>query len=285
MKNVINETHLNDFTDEIMLLTKSEIFDRFDYYNFLMLFSNENNSNKTDEGEQAQMINVNENENTNNNNKENNMNNIDVIKEQKGESNDNNIDKSKKDENTDNNTKEEKNEKNNNINSNNNTDEQHENVAKNNDVNEDNNNNKINENKKEEKDEKSKNDDLEKKLKLIVHKIKTEGGAPANYFSQLKEIKNINEREYEVINVQKLKEFLENKNIELTEEDINHLKEQYGFKSENNEDVNLDEYINNENFVQKLLSIIQNESDNDDNFMENIPKMDFTEEYILLEYS
>ena len=279
MKNVINETHLNDFTDEIMLLTKSEIFDRFDYYNFLMLFSNENNSNKTDEGEQAQIINVNENENEINNNKESNINNIDVIKEQKGESNDNNIDKSKKDENTDNNTKEEKNEENNNINSNNNTDEQHENVAKNNDVNEDNNNNnKINENKKEEKDEKSNNDDLEKKLKLIVHKIKTEGGAPANYFSQLKEIKNINEREYEVINVQKLKEFLEKKNIELTEEDINHLKEQYGFKSENNEDVNLDEYINNENFVQKLLSIIQNESDNDDNFMENIPKMDFTEE-------
>ena len=108
-----------------------------------------------------------------------------------------------------------------------------------------------------------------------MHKIKTEGGAPANYFSQLKENKNINEKEYEVINVQKLKEFLETKNIELTEEDIYQLKEQFGFKSENNEDVNLNEYINNENFVQKLLSIIQNESDNDDNFMENIPKMEF----------
>ena len=31
------------------------------------------------------------------------------------------------------------------------------------------------------------NDKLEKKLKLIVHKIKIEGGTPVNYFSQLKE--------------------------------------------------------------------------------------------------
>ena len=273
MKNVINEIHLNDFTDEIMLLTKSEIFDRFDYYNFLMLFSNESNNNKTDEGEQAQINN--ENENLNSNGIKNiNENNIEEIKEQKGESNDNNIDNTKKEENTDSNNKEEKNkeENNNNINSNNNTEEQNENVAKKNNSKD---NNNINDNKKEEKDEATKNDDLEKKLKLIVHKIKTEGGAPANYFSQLKENKNINEKEYEVINVQKLKEFLETKNIELTEEDIHQLKEQYGFKSENNEDVNLNEYINNENFVQKLLSIIQNESDNDDNFMENIPKMEF----------
>ena len=273
MKNVINEIHLNDFTDEIMLLTKSEIFDRFDYYNFLMLFSNESNNNKTDEGEQAQINN--ENENLNSNGIKNiNENNIEEIKEQKGESNDNNIDNTKKEENTDSNNKDEKNkeENNNNINSNNNTEEQNENVAKNNNSKD---NSNINDNKKEEKDEATKNDDLEKKLKLIVHKIKTEGGAPANYFSQLKENKNINEKEYEVINVQKLKEFLETKNIELTEEDIHQLKEQYGFKSKNNEDVNLNEYINNENFVQKLLSIIQNESDNDDNFMENIPKMEF----------
>ena len=273
MKNVINEIHLNDFTDEIMLLTKSEIFDRFDYYNFLMLFSNESNNNKTDEGEQAQINNENENLNSNGFNNIN-ENNIEEIKEQKGESNDNNIDNTKKEENTDSNNKDEKNkeENNNNINSNNNTEEQNENVAKNNNSKD---NSNINDNKKEEKDEATKNDDLEKKLKLIVHKIKTEGGAPANYFSQLKENKNINEKEYEVINAQKLKEFLETKNIELTEEDIHQLKEQYGFKSENNEDVNLNEYINNENFVQKLLSIIQNESDNDDNFMENIPKMKF----------
>ena len=273
MKNVINEIHLNDFTDEIMLLTKSEIFDRFDYYNFLMLFSNESNNNKTDEGEQAQINNENENLNSNGINNIN-ENNIEEIKEQKGESNDNNIDNTKKEENTDSNNKEEKNkeENNNNINSNNNTEEQNENVAKKNNSKD---NNNFNDNKKEEKDEATKNDGLEKKLKLIVHKIKTEGGAPANYFSQLKENKNINEKEYEVINAQKLKEFLETKNIELTEEDIHQLKEQYGFKSENNEDVNLNEYINNENFVQKLLSIIQNESDNDDNFMENIPKMEF----------
>jgi hypothetical protein len=43
IKHVINETNLNEFTDEIMLITKSEIFNRFDYYNFLVLFNNENN--------------------------------------------------------------------------------------------------------------------------------------------------------------------------------------------------------------------------------------------------
>ena len=98
MKNVINEIHLNDFTDEIMLLTKSEIFDRFDYYNFLMLFSNESNNNKTDEGEQAQINNENENLNSNGINNIN-ENNIEEIKEQKGESNDNNNDNKKDEEN------------------------------------------------------------------------------------------------------------------------------------------------------------------------------------------
>ena len=258
MKNVINETHLNDFTDEIMLLTKSEIFDRFDYYNLLMLFANEinnreNTENKTDEGEQAQINNEN---NDINNNKENN---IDEIKEQKGESNDNKIEEK---ENTDD------------VN-NNNTEEKKENDTQNNDK-DDNKVNNVNEENKN--NEKTKNDEFEKKLKLIVHKIKTEGGAPANYFSQLKENKNINGKDYEIINVQKLKEFLDTKKIELTEEDINNLKKEYGIKLENIEDTNLDEYINNENFVQKLLNIIQNESDNDDNFMENIPKMDFADE-------
>ena len=241
-----------------MSLMKHIFFDRFDYYNLLMLFANEinnreNTENKTDEGEQAQINNEN---NDINNNKENN---IDEIKEQKGESNDN---KNEEKENTDD------------VN-NNNTEEKKENDTQNNDK-DDNKVNNVNEENKN--NEKTKNDEFEKKLKLIVHKIKTEGGAPANYFSQLKENKNINGKDYEIINVQKLKEFLDTKKIELTEEDINNLKKEYGIKLENIEDTNLDEYINNENFVQKLLNIIQNESDNDDNFMENIPKMDFADE-------
>ena len=75
-----------------------------------------------------------------------------------------------------------------------------------------------------------------------------------------------------------LKEFLGTKNIELTEEEMKQLKVEYGLNTEDNEEINKDDYIIYENFVQKLLNIIQNESDNDDNFMENIPKMDFADE-------
>ena len=56
------------------------------------------------------------------------------------------------------------------------------------------------------------------------------------------------------------------------------LKVEYGLNTEDNEEINKDDYIIYENFLQKLLNIIQNESDNDDNFMENIPKMDFADE-------
>ena len=66
--------------------------------------------------------------------------------------------------------------------------------------------------------------------------------------------------------------------MELNEEEIKLLKKEFGFNIENNEEIDSDEYINYENFEQKLLTIIQNESDNDDNFMENIPKMDFVDE-------
>lgn len=78
--------------------------------------------------------------------------------------------------------------------------------------------------------------------------------------------------------MKKLKEFLGTKNIELTEEEMKQLKVEYGLNTEDNEEINKDDYIIYENFVQKLLNIIQNESDNDDNFMENIPKMDFADE-------
>ena len=77
-----------------------------------------------------------------------------------------------------------------------------------------------------------------------------------------------------MINLTKLKEFLSAKEIELNEEEIKLLKEEFGFKNE----TNTEDYINNENFVQKLLNIIQNDSDNDDDFMDNIPKMDFADE-------
>ena len=43
MKNVISEAGLTDFQEDILLLTKSEIFNRCDYYNLLVLFNSNNN--------------------------------------------------------------------------------------------------------------------------------------------------------------------------------------------------------------------------------------------------
>ena len=275
IKNVINETNLNDYNDEIMLITKSEIFNRFDYYNFLVLFNNENNKdseNKTQE-EKTEINNDNNNinnekdskEKENNNNNENNLDNKENVtnenKENKVESND-------KNEGSKENTSENKEKKENENDNSEHHDENKESVMKKEDS-------QVNNDKK---DEKSQNNELEKKLKSIVHKIKKEGGTPVNYFSQIKEKRNINGNEYEVINLMKMKEFLTTKNIELNEDEINGLKKEYGFNLDNEENKDNAEYINNENFVQKLLNIIQNDSDNDDDFMENIQKYDFAEE-------
>ena len=41
-----------------------------------------------------------------------------------------------------------------------------------------------------------------------------------------------------------------------------------------NDENNTEDFIIYENFEQKLLKIIQNDSDNDDDFIANIPKMD-----------
>ena len=48
----------------------------------------------------------------------------------------------------------------------------------------------------------------------------------------------------------------------------------YSLGEGSDEIINANEYINYEAFVQKLLKIIQNDSDNNENFMENIPVMD-----------
>ena len=259
LKHVINETNLNGLTEEIMLITKSEIFNRFDYFNFVMLFNNEssnNTENKTKEAK-TEINNIKENENNN------------VIISDSKE----NIDDKTKEKNTENKveSKDNQNEKSDN---NNKDDKKQENDVQNND---NNNNEENNNNINNEKEENQQNDELEKKLKSIVHKIRTEGGTPVNYFSHLKETIDIYRKDYEVINLNKLKEFLKTKNIELSEEEINLLRKDYGLNVEHDEEINIDEYIIYENFEQKLLKIIQNESDNDDNFMENIPKMDFAE--------
>ena len=290
MKKVINESNLVDFIEEILIMTKSEIFNRFDYYNFLILFNE--NENEERKGEEKTDIGNNNNniinkeeskgkENSNNNNNDNiQSSKNEEHKTENNENNDNNEEikenekesTEKKGESDENKDKNEKNSQNEEPQTNENKDNINEG-----DNNNSNNNKNINNEEKEEKEEKDQKSDkniLENKLILIVHKIKKEGATPVNYFSQIKENVNINNQEVEVINLTKLKEFLSAKEIELNEEEIKLLKEEFGFKNE----TNTEDYINNENFVQKLLNIIQNDSDNDDDFMNNIPKMDFADE-------
>ena len=242
MKNFINEIGLHDFLEEILLLTKSEIFNRIDYYNLLILF-NATNNNNIDIHNYAQIQNT---ETTDNNENENNNNNDANINE-----NENNL-QNLNEANNDNNNNENNNNNNNNVG----------NIMNN----KENNNNLENDN--------HTLDELEKKLKTFVHQIKIEGASPANYVSHLKESIDFNNNPVEVINVKKLNEFLITKKIELNEDEINLLQKIYSLGEANNEQKNTNEYINYETFVQKLLKIIQNDSGVDGDFMENIPVMD-----------
>jgi hypothetical protein len=192
MKNAINDMGLNDFLEEILTLTKSEIFNRIDYLNLIYL--NKRNEN------QVNVNNYIQNNKKNKNNEENNANYDDF----------NNV--------------------NNNANSNNNV-------------------NKII------------NEELEKKLLNLGKKIKKKGQSANNYVSHLKE----ENQGIPVISLGNLKEFLKGEEIELKEDEINSLKNNYGVNGD---------YIHYDNFVEKLLQIIQNISDNDDNVLDGIPEGD-----------
>ena len=156
MKNAINDIGLNDFLEEILILTKSEIFNRIDYLNLIYL-------NKSNEN-QVNINNYIQNNQKDKNNEENNGNHDDL----------------------------------NNVNNNN--------------ANDNNNVNIIN------------NEELEKKLVILGKKIKNKGQSANNYVSHLKE----ENQGIPVINLGKLKEFLKGEEIELKEEEINALKNNYG---------------------------------------------------------
>ena len=193
MKNAISDMGLNDFLEEILTLTKSEIFNRVDYLNLIYLNQSKNN--------QVDVNNYIQNDKKNKNNEKNNDNINDF------------------------------------------------NNANNNNVIDNNNVNKI------------VNEELEKKLLILGKKIKKKGQSVNNYVSQLKE----ENQGISVINLGKLKEFLKGEEIELKEDEINTLKNNYGVDGD---------FIHYDNFVEKLLQIIQNISDNDENVLEGIPEGD-----------
>ena len=196
MKNAINDMGLNDFLEEILTLTKSEIFNRVDYLNLIMI--NKNNENKINANNYIQ------NNKKNQNNKLNNDNYDDFNNPDNANNNDNN-----------------------------------------------NNVNKII------------NEELEKKLVILGQKVKKKGQSANNYVSHLKE----DNQGIPVINLGKLKEFLKGEEIELKEDEINALKNNYGVNGD---------FIHYDNFVEKLLQIIQNISDNDETILDGIPEGDIT---------
>ncbi len=255
MRNFINDIGLVDFQEEILLLTKSEIFNRIDYYNLLILFNTIENNNV----DIHNYVEIKKAETTDNNENENNNNNTNI-------NNNNNVNNNNNNENVNENNIQNLNEANNDNNDNNI-------INNNNDGNIEDNKMNNNENNKLENNNHTL-DELEKKLKTFVHQIKIEGAAPVNYVSHLKESININNNPVNVINIKKLNEFLITKKIELNEDEVNLLQKIYSLGEGSDEIINANEYINYEAFVQKLLKIIQNDSDNNENFMENIPVMD-----------
>ena len=290
MKTVINEIGLHDFLEEILLLTKSEIFNRIDYYNLLVLFNSNNNNidiNKYVQIEKSENNDNIDNFQNNNDNIENNNNDGIHNINNNNEQNENNNINNDINNNNNNNINNNNNDINNNNINDNNADNNNNNIDKveNNNNNNANNNDNVNDNNEENKlnneneNKKIENDptlnELEKKLKVFVNKIKVEGASPVNYISQLKESINIDNNSMDVINVQKLKEFLNNKKIELNEDEINLLQKIYNIGEVNNDQINAKEYINYDMFTQKLLNIIQNISDNnDENFLDKIPVME-----------
>ena len=248
MKNVINNNNLGEYSIDILFLTKSEIFNVFNYFNLLILFENEGKKDKNGE-------NITEEKKVNSKNNE----------EEKKTENDNNKNGKNKEE-----EKKEENDKNITIH---------------------NNSQKVNleDEKKEKKEKLSKEDnigkkngsknekeetELDKKLKDFVHKIKREGCSPSNYIVNLKESISINNKIFSVINLKNLKKFFKEKNIELDEKDILNLSNMFKLNEEYRGEINIDDFINYEVFIQKLLNIIQNDSNDEEDFLENIPNLE-----------
>ena len=277
MKNVIADVGLNDFQEEILLLTKSEIFNRIDYYNLLIIFNSNNNIdiNKYVQFKEENVFDNNNNPKIDDNNNKNENNGADIHDINENNNNENPVVDKNENNNYEIPTTNNDNKENLNNNEDINNNENNKDINKNEEIN----NNKESENKdnnneiKEEKENNPVSNELEKKLKIFVHNIKKEGASPINYISHLKESVNINNKDIGAINIIKLKEFLKSKNIELKEDEANLLHQQ--FKIDGNDvENNYNDFINYDLFGQKLLQIIQNDSDNDEDFMENIPVME-----------
>ena len=270
MISIIKEFKLEQNFEDILLLTKEpDIFNLMNYNIILDIINQngkkENNDNnqikdKNDDKPHSEEINDNKNDIDKNNNGDKNR--------------DNNL-------NNDNN-------KNNNIIDNNDkkgditlNEEKKYNNDNNNDNEEVNNNGNNNtsdiENEFKEKEENNDSQDInnekvEQILKNFAHIILIEGSTPYNYISSLKETNNLKDNNaINVINPQKLFNFLEEKKISVSEDEKNGIMKEYGIKID---DINL--VIDHDKLVEKLFENLKNDegNSNDEDFMKNIKNYD-----------
>ena len=237
---IIKELKLDEYIEDLLLLTKeSDIFDLMNY-NTILNMINQNNL-KIEENTQDDV--------GNSGNEE---------REEKEE---------KEDENEEENEEQEvKNEKNKD-----NEEDKKDNEEKN--IKKENNETSSLKNIEKEKNTEEKDDVDTKILKNLAHIIMIEGSTPSVYINSLKELIKIGEgnKSIEVINVDNFCIFLENKNIHMKEEEKKEIIQKYGIEGDNN---NL--YLDYDKIVETVFDFMKNDDENshDEDFMKNIKSMD-----------
>ena len=116
-------------------------------------------------------------------------------------------------------------------------------------------------------------ENINKIFKKFAHIILIEGSTPSVYISSLKELVKIgedNDNSIEVINSENFFNFLNNKNVALSEEEKSEIIKKYGTKLE-------DKFVlDYEKIVGKIFEYMKNDEENsyDEDFMKNIKNMD-----------
>ena len=225
MISIIKELKLEEYIEDILLLTKeADIFDLMDY-NKIINIINKKETNKKELIENE--------ENKEGDNKDN--------------SSKNNLEPEIKDKEQD-----KENDKDN---------------DKENDKDNDKENDKDNDNNNENEE------NINKIFKKFAHIILIEGSTPSAYISSLKELVKIgedNDNSIEVINSENFFNFLNNKNVALSEEEQSQIIKKYRTKLENKF------VLDYEKIVGKIFEYMKNDEENsyDEDFMKNIKNMD-----------
>ena len=108
--------------------------------------------------------------------------------------------------------------------------------------------------------------------KKLAHKIKLEGSTPSVYIDSLKEVINGKEQNMNVINSEKLFKFLENQEILINDEEKKELINQLKIKVDNNSS----SFFDFDKVIEKIFEFIKNdrENTNDSDFMKNIKRIE-----------